>query len=305
MSRTRARTRDLARTGTRIRAAARTSAVERPSAEDVPVTGVDGLSGFLARATPWILTISGIVGTAAAFALILDRIALLKDPAFVPSCTISPLLPCGSVMTSPQAEVFGFPNALIGLVAFPIVTTVGVVALAGGSIPRWVWLGLQVGTVGGLVFVHWLIGQSLYAIGTLCPYCMIVWIVTITVFCYTTLHTPDGGPPSRPLPLAATRDAAGDLSRRPRDVLAGGDRRADRRPVLALLDGARSMIDGRLDVGTRPGDEGRPCPSCAGNGIRCCARWDANEVGRQVSVPRQMVTTMARNALGRRRSAPG
>jgi hypothetical protein len=38
------------------------------------------------------LTISGIAGTAAAFALILDRITLLKDPAFVPSCTISPLL---------------------------------------------------------------------------------------------------------------------------------------------------------------------------------------------------------------------
>jgi Vitamin K epoxide reductase family len=96
-------------------------------------------------------------------------------------------------MTSPQAEAFGFPNPLIGLVVFPIVTTVGVIALAGGTIPRRVWLGLQAGTLGGLVFVHWLIGQSLYAIGTLCPYCMIVWVVTITVFCYTTLHNLTAG----------------------------------------------------------------------------------------------------------------
>jgi uncharacterized membrane protein len=193
LSRTRARTRDLTRTGARIRAAARSGSVERSRAEAVPVVSVDGLTAFLARATAWVLTIGGLVGTAAAFALILDRIALLKDPAFVPSCSISPLLSCGSVMTSPQAEVFGFPNPLIGLVAFPIVTTVGVVALAGGTVPRWVWLGLQAGTVGGLVFVHWLIGQSLYAIGTLCPYCMIVWVVTITVFCYTTLHNLTAG----------------------------------------------------------------------------------------------------------------
>jgi hypothetical protein len=27
--------------------------------------------------------------------------------------------------------------------------------------------------------VHWLIFQSLYRIGALCPYCMVVWAVTI------------------------------------------------------------------------------------------------------------------------------
>ena len=30
------------------------------------------------------------------------------------------------------------------------------------------------------VFVHWLIFQSLYRIGALCPYCMLVWVVTAT-----------------------------------------------------------------------------------------------------------------------------
>ena len=29
------------------------------------------------------------------------------------------------------------------------------------------------------MFVHWLIFQSLYRIGALCPYCMVVWAVTI------------------------------------------------------------------------------------------------------------------------------
>jgi hypothetical protein len=31
------------------------------------------------------------------------------------------------------------------------------------------------------VFVHWLIFQSLYRIGALCPYCMVVWVVTIAL----------------------------------------------------------------------------------------------------------------------------
>ena len=31
------------------------------------------------------------------------------------------------------------------------------------------------------MFVHWLIFQSLYRIGALCPYCMVVWVVTISL----------------------------------------------------------------------------------------------------------------------------
>ncbi|MHA6631452.1 vitamin K epoxide reductase family protein [Pseudonocardia sichuanensis] len=172
-----------------------------------PRQTADLFTTFLTRVTGWVLTVGGGVGTAAAFALILDRIALLEDPAFIPSCNISPLLSCGSVMTSPQAEAFGFPNPLIGLVAFPVVTTIGVITLASGTVPRWVWLGLQAGALGGLVFVHWLIAQSLYVIGTLCPYCMAVWVATIAVFCYTTLHNLRSG--RLPVPPAWRRATSG------------------------------------------------------------------------------------------------
>lgn len=34
--------------------------------------------------------------------------------------------------------------------------------------------------------MHWLIYQSLYVIGALCPYCMAVWAVTIPIFWYTS-----------------------------------------------------------------------------------------------------------------------
>jgi uncharacterized membrane protein len=83
------------------------------------------------------------------------------------------------VMVTPQASAFGFPNPLIGIVSFTIVVVTGVLAVAGVRLPRWYWVGLAAGTLLGVGFVHWLIFQSLYRIGALCPYCMVVWAVTI------------------------------------------------------------------------------------------------------------------------------
>jgi uncharacterized membrane protein len=97
----------------------------------------------------------------------------------VPSCNLNPVLSCGSVMVTPQAAAFGFPNPLIGIVAFSVVVVSGVLAIAKVPLPRWYWAGLAVGTTLGVVFIHWLIYQSLYTIGALCPYCMLVWAVTI------------------------------------------------------------------------------------------------------------------------------
>jgi uncharacterized membrane protein len=140
------------------------------------------------RLLAWVLAAGGFVGLVASFVLAVEKIALLENPFYVPTCSINPVLSCGSVMRTAQAELFGFPNPLLGIAGFAVVTTLGVVLLAGVSLPRWVWLGLQVGVTGGVLFVHWLIFQSLYEIGALCPYCMVVWAVTVPIFWYTTLH---------------------------------------------------------------------------------------------------------------------
>nr|WP_211338967.1 vitamin K epoxide reductase family protein [Georgenia muralis] len=148
-----------------------------------------------------LLALGGLVGLVAAVVLLVEKLALIADPSYVPSCSINPVLSCGSVMTTPQAEAFGVPNPLIGVAGFAVVTTVGVGLLAGAGYRRWFWLGLQVGVTFGVVFVHWLIFQSLYRIGALCPYCMVVWVVTIAVFWYTTLHNIDAAHVSLPRPL--------------------------------------------------------------------------------------------------------
>lgn len=135
-----------------------------------------------------LLTVGGALGLAAAIALTIAKIKLLQDPSYVPSCSINPVLSCGSVMKTDQASVFGFPNSLIGVVGFSVVLTLGVLVANRIAVPRWVWAGLAVGALLGAGFVHWLVFQSLYRIGALCPYCMVVWAVTIPLTVWTVLH---------------------------------------------------------------------------------------------------------------------
>lgn len=153
------------------------------------------------RGLAWLYVAGGAIGLSAAVTLTIEKIEKLRAPDYVPSCSLNPVVSCGSVMDSSQASVFGFPNPLIGIAAFAVVVTVGVSLLTGYRPPRWVWSGLQLGVTAGVVFVHWLIFQSLYRIHALCPYCVVVWLVTIAIFWYTTLRN-----------LAGTRAGAG-LSR--------------------------------------------------------------------------------------------
>lgn len=140
------------------------------------------------RRLPLLLTVTGLIGLLAAVVLLVEKIRLTDDPTYIPSCSINPVLSCGSIMKTAQAEAFGFPNPIVGIIGFAIVTTTGIAVLAGGRLARWYWLGLQVGVTFALGFVHWLIFQSLYRIDALCPYCMAVWAVTIPLFLYVTLH---------------------------------------------------------------------------------------------------------------------
>ncbi len=127
----------------------------------------------------WVL-IAGVLGLAAALTLTVEKIEILINPDYVPSCSINPVLSCGSVMITPQASAFGFPNPLIGIV---------VVHRGRGDRGAGGRQGAAAAVVLGRdwpsarcsasAFIHWLIFQSLYRIGALCPYCMVVWAVTI------------------------------------------------------------------------------------------------------------------------------
>lgn len=141
------------------------------------------------RLLPWILGICATLGLAASFTLTVEKFELTANPDYVTSCDISPVLNCGSIMDTSQAALFGFPNSLIGLIGFSALLAIAV--MMGRKPSALVMLGMQVGLTAGVVFVHWLIFQSLYRIDALCPYCMVVWVVTIVAFCYVSLRNAD------------------------------------------------------------------------------------------------------------------
>ncbi len=152
------------------------------------------------RALAILLIVGGIIGLTAAFALTLDKFAVLENPKFVPSCNISPFLSCSTNLKSAQGAIFGFPNPLIGLVAFPAPILLGVATLAGVRFPRWFWAAFNVGMAFAIGFVIWLMSVSLFVLFTLCPWCMAVWSVVIPMSVATTLYNIR----EQNLPLGAT-----------------------------------------------------------------------------------------------------
>lgn len=147
----------------------------------------------------WLLAVGGAIGLIASFTLTYEKLQLLENPDYVPSCNLNSVVSCGSVMAKEQASLFGFPNPLIGLVSFGVVVTIGVLAVGRVRLPGWVWGGLQAGVTLGLAFVLWLAFQSLYVISALCPYCMVVWAVTWALFVYVTVHSLRRFAPSHPV----------------------------------------------------------------------------------------------------------
>lgn len=141
-----------------------------------------------ARTMGWILTIFGAVGFAGSFALTLEKFLKLANPDHVAGCSINIFLDCADAMASAQGAVLGFPNPVIGVAVFPIVATLGVVVIAGGTLPKWIWRSLLVGTTIGAGFIVFLMYTSIHTLARLCPYCMVVWAAMIPLFWYQLVH---------------------------------------------------------------------------------------------------------------------
>jgi uncharacterized membrane protein len=142
------------------------------------------------RAFALLLVITGAAGLLAAWVITIDKFKILEAKAegktFTPGCSLNPVVSCGSVMQSEQASVFGFPNPMLGLVAYGIVICVGMSLLGRARFPRWYWLTLNAGTLFGVGFCTWLQFQSLYRINALCLWCSLAWVATIVMFWYVT-----------------------------------------------------------------------------------------------------------------------
>ena len=132
--------------------------------------------------------IGGLIALTAAFLLTVDKFAILEDPQAQLSCNFSVLVGCSTNLGSWQGAIAGFPNPVIGLMAWPVVITIGAAILAGARFARWFWIALNLAVTGALAFVIWLMAQSFFVLDVLCPWCMVTWSVTIPMFLAVTLH---------------------------------------------------------------------------------------------------------------------
>lgn len=137
----------------------------------------------------WLMLAFGVVGLTASFVLSVEEFHLLKNPDATLSCSINLVLNCATVMQTPQATAFGFPNMLIGLMGFPMVILIAALGLSRVAFPRWFAIGMELGLIFWTGFAYWLFFNSVYAIQVLCPWCLIVTFSMTMILAATTFYT--------------------------------------------------------------------------------------------------------------------
>lgn len=163
---------------------------------DEPAGGLSALRP-IGVASAWVMLVCGVLGMLASATLTLERLELYVDSSYTPSCNINPVLSCGSVMVTEQAKFFGFPNPLLGLPAFAIILVTAVLSVGRVRLPRWYWTLQTAGAGLGFLFVNYLAFQSIYRIGALCPYCMVVWTVVPIILVLSLSRALGDGPRTR------------------------------------------------------------------------------------------------------------
>jgi uncharacterized membrane protein len=137
------------------------------------------------RDNRWIfasMLVGAILSLIAAFVLSVEAIQLAKNPDATLSCSVNVVLNCATVALHPSAELFGFPNSFLGLIAEPVVITVAIAGLAGIAFPRRFMLAAQIGYTLGFIFAIYLFFTSMFVIGALCPWCLLVTASTTFVW---------------------------------------------------------------------------------------------------------------------------
>ena len=137
------------------------------------------------RDNRWIfasMLIGSLLSLLAAFVLSVEALQLAKNPDANLSCSVNIVLNCATVAKHPSAEMLGFPNSFIGMMAEPVVITVAIAGLAGIKFPRRFMRWAQAGYTVGLAYALYLFGISFFVIQALCPWCLLVTLTTILVW---------------------------------------------------------------------------------------------------------------------------
>lgn len=127
------------------------------------------------------LFIFALLAFIGSFLLSVDAIVLASEPDKILHCDFSSSVSCSTVSQSWQAQVFGFPNAFLGMMFEPVMIFLSVIYLAGSKIKNWILSIVQLLLFVSLAFALWLFIQSAFVINVLCPWCLVVCVSTIVM----------------------------------------------------------------------------------------------------------------------------
>lgn len=94
---------------------------------------------------------------------------------------------CETVQSSAYAEIAGLPVALLGLLAFVVLTVVAAVRLRDPA-AAWTLTGLFGLTLAGTLFALYLSYLELFVIHAVCPWCVAVDSVMTALFALTVIE---------------------------------------------------------------------------------------------------------------------
>ena len=137
------------------------------------------------RDNRWIfasMLVGSILSLISSFVLSNEAVELAKNPHASLICSVNLVVNCASVALHPTAHLFGFPNSFLGMMAEPVVITVAIAGLVGVKFPRLFMFVAQIFYTLGFIFALTLLYISMFVIGALCPWCLLVTLTTTLVW---------------------------------------------------------------------------------------------------------------------------
>ena len=146
------------------------------------------------RRWPWVLAVASLVGIVSGGITIVDKIALLRDPAAGSFCDVNAQVGCTPVLLAWQSSVLGPPNALLGVAMFAVLGTAGLVAATGGRLSVGFGQAMVGLSVFFAMFLTWYMVQVAFVIGSLCPFCTVcAAAVLVAVLATARMSADDSG----------------------------------------------------------------------------------------------------------------
>lgn len=119
----------------------------------------------------------GALSLLAAMMLSLEAYWRALEPNRTFMCDVNEKLSCSAVADSWQAQLIHLPegpvpNAIPGIMAFTVITVLGVVYACRFKAPTWFNWCFRIGVIACLIFSTWLLQQSMFVIKAMCPWCL-------------------------------------------------------------------------------------------------------------------------------------